>query len=79
MANNYYIYINQNNNIMETIKTLEQFAELINASEEWKPSFNSIIEANGWKDNTGEEYGICESDTEILEFNESGKAVARSK
>ena len=31
------------------IKTLEQFAELINSSEEWKLEFNEIIKANGWE------------------------------
>lgn len=31
------------------IKTLEQFAELINSSEEWKLEFNEIIKANGCK------------------------------
>lgn len=43
---------------MEKIKTLEEFAELINSSEEWKLEFNEIIKANGWEDLTNDDWDI---------------------
>lgn len=59
--------------------TLAAFAELINAADEWKTEFSSVIEENGWVDKTGEEYGICESETAVLEYDERGVAVVRMK
>ena len=60
--------------------TLEEFATLINESEDWKLEFNEIIECNGWYSDYSEEesYKICQSDTELLYFDDNGKAQTRS-
>lgn len=58
-----------------TCNTLEEFANLINDSDEWKVEFADIIEENGWEDNTGEPYGICADKGRRLVFNENGIAV----
>ena len=39
--------------------TLEQFADLINKSDEWKSSFVQIIKDNGWTDLTHEMWKVC--------------------
>lgn len=58
------------------IKYLEDFAEYINASEDWPNDATDIIEANGWFDETGEEWGICNDwKTGKVVFGEDGKAV----
>ena len=66
---------------MENTKkmTLDQFAELINSADEWKLEFDDIIQANLWYADYSEEesYKICQSDTELLYFNDSGKAQTR--
>lgn len=60
--------------------TLEEFATLINESEDWKLEFNEIIECNGWLADYGdkESYKICQSDTELLYFDDNGKAQTRA-
>lgn len=58
-----------------TISTLEAFAALINANEEWNTIYDDIIAANGWKDETGKEFGICSNGRERLEFDENAVAV----
>lgn len=62
---------------METTKitTLEQFAELINESREWRADFYSIIESNGWEDLTGDYYNICRSNNRTLYIGEDGRCV----
>lgn len=59
--------------------TLQEFANLINSADEWKTEFNEIIEQNGWKDETGEEWGVCSNDSERIIFGEDGQAVVVSK
>ena len=54
--------------------TLERFAELINDSQEWLLIFNTIIENEGWTDETGNEYGVCSNGKERIELYERGKA-----
>lgn len=64
--------------IMENIKTLEEFMDLINSSEYWVLEFNKIIKDNGWIDHTGNIYGICEDDNgRILEFDSEGNAYIK--
>lgn len=60
--------------------TLDEFANLINESEDWKLEFNEIIENNNWlADYEDEEsYKICQSDTELLYFDDNGKAQTRA-
>lgn len=58
---------------------MQVFADLINEADEWKHEFNEIIKTNGWTDNTHTEFGICESDTEILEYNDNAEAIVRKK
>lgn len=60
---------------MEKIKTLEEFAELINSSEEWKLEFNEIIKENGWKDLTDIEWEICREGKRRLILNEGAEAI----
>lgn len=60
---------------MEKIKTLEEFAELINSSEEWKLEFNEIIKANDWEDLTDSEWDICREGKRRLTFNEKTIAI----
>lgn len=61
------------------INSLDEFADLINAADEWKTEFNEIIKHNGWKDETGEEWGVCSNDSERIIFGEDGQAVVISK
>lgn len=65
---------------MENIKTLSELADIINACDDYP---NAIVDAaimeNGWKDEQEKTYGICSSATEVLEFNERGKAVVYYK
>lgn len=60
--------------------TLNELATLINESEDWKLEFNDIIEYNGWLADYGdkESYKICQSDTELLYFDDNGKAQTRA-
>lgn len=64
---------------METkIKTMDELADIINDCDDYPNAIvDAAIKANGWKDEQGEIYGICSSDTEVLEFNESAIAVVR--
>ena len=57
------------------VKTLEEFAELINSSEEWKLEFNEIIKVNGWEDLTDDDWNICREGNRRLTFNEETIAV----
>lgn len=58
----------------EEVTTLERFADYINEREGWDNTMWDIIERNGWQD-CENEYGICESDTEILTFGEDGTVI----
>ena len=60
----------------ESIKTLEDFAELINASDDFLPVFTEIINKNGWADLCGEdEWLICSDGEYRLEYDCNGVAV----
>lgn len=52
--------------------TMQQLAVLVDSFNEWKISFNEVIKANGWIDETGEEYGICSNGKQRLQFNANG-------
>jgi len=64
---------------IEEIDTLDNLANLINSLEDYDPIISRIIGANGWKNDCDTLYGICSSDTEVLEFDENARAVARNK
>ncbi len=57
------------------VKTLEEFAELINSNEEWKLEFNEIIATNGWENLTDDDWDICREGNRRLTFNEETIAV----
>lgn len=54
---------------------MKDFAEMINSTKDWKVEFYDIIEENGWTDETGETFGICNDGKQRLVFNEDCKAV----
>ena len=56
------------------IKTLEQFAEYINAHDEWNDTMWDIMERNGWEE-TDDPNDVCQSDTELLIFGDNGAYV----
>lgn len=61
---------------MESIKTLGQFAGLINRSEEWLPEFEEIIEENGWRNQTGDnQWSICSDGYNKVVFNDECLAI----
>lgn len=53
---------------LDTVNTLEEFRDYINSSDDWDSSMDRIIEYNGWVDETGEEYGICNDGLQRLYF-----------
>lgn len=53
------------------MKTLEELRDYINANEDWQIEVNEIIEQNGWTDDTGETFGICNDGKRRLQFNEN--------
>lgn len=57
------------------IKNLNQLAKYINQHEDWMLEVNDVIESNGWIDETGEEYGICNDGELRLSFDSTMKAV----
>lgn len=57
------------------IKNLNQLAKYINQHEDWMLEVNDVIESNGWIDETGEEYGICNDGKFRLSFDSTMKAV----
>jgi len=60
--------------------SLSQFADIINEADEWSNEFKKIIEYNGWKDTSGvDQWSICESATEKLNFDDNGQAVVLDK
>lgn len=60
--------------------TLEQFADLINKSDEWKLEFDTLIQQNDWFADFGEkeDYKICQDEQELLYFDDNGKAQTRA-
>ena len=57
--------------------TLEQFADLINSSDEWKLEFNDIIVANGWTE-IFDEWHICHDGKQMIYFDDRGIAKVKS-
>ena len=57
--------------------TLEQFAELINAADEWKLEFDDIIFANGWTE-IFDEWHICHDGKNMIYFDDKGIAKVKS-
>lgn len=53
---------------IDYMKTLEELRDYINSHEEWDLVVENIIELNGWVDETGEEYGICNDGQRRLYF-----------
>ena len=53
--------------------TLEQFAELINAADEWKLEFDDIIVANDWTA-IQDEWHICHDGKNMIYFDDNGQA-----
>lgn len=53
--------------------TLEEFADLINAADEWKLEFDDIIVANGWI-KMQDEWHICHDGKNVIYFDDNGKA-----
>lgn len=56
------------------IETLSELADYINAHDEWVVDCLTIIEANGWHDETDQEFGVCSTETERVIINERGYA-----
>lgn len=44
---------------IDIMHTLEELRDFINSNEDWALTTNKIIEMNGWTDETGDNYGIC--------------------
>lgn len=57
--------------------TLDQFAELINSSDEWQLEFDEIIDANGWTP-ICDEWHVCHDDKNMIYFDDNGKAKVKS-
>ena len=57
------------------MKTLEQFRDEINQSDDFELSFFDTIEDNGWIDETAEPYGICNDGKKRLQFDSDMLAV----
>ena len=53
--------------------TLEQFAALINAADEWKLEFDDIIVANGWC-RFLDEWHICKDGKNVIYIDDNGQA-----
>ena len=44
---------------IDIMHTLEELRAFLNSNEDWEFTTNKIIELNGWTDETGDNYGIC--------------------
>ena len=58
---------------MENKMKLEEFADLINAADEWKLEFDDIIVANDWTEIL-DEWHICHDGKQMIYFDDNGKA-----
>ena len=61
---------------MEKKMTLEEFAALINAADEWKLEFNEIIAANDWTA-MQDEWKVCNDGKKMIYLDDD--CVARIK
>ena len=62
---------------MKNKMTLEQFADLINAADEWKLEFDDIIVANDWTP-IFDEWHICHDGKQMIYFDDNGQAKVKS-
>ena len=53
--------------------TLEQFADMINAADEWKLEFDDIIVANNWTPIL-DEWHVCHDGKQMIYFDDRGIA-----
>lgn len=67
--------INDKDMKIEDIDNVNQLARYINSCEDWELQMNEVIERNGWVDETGEDYGICNDGIFRVSFNSDMKAV----
>lgn len=44
---------------IDIMHTLEELRDFVNSNEDWELTASKIIEQNGWVDETGDDYGIC--------------------
>lgn len=58
--------------------TLEEFAALINAADEWKSDFNKIIKDNGWTDLTGDTWQVCSDGSQLVYLDDNCVAKIKS-
>ena len=58
----------------DIITTMQELADYINAKDEWPLEVEDIIEANGWINDCGTDWGICHNDKEKVVVNDDGKA-----
>lgn len=58
------------------VESVEDLAEYINEHEDWDLKVSEVIERNGWKDETDEQYGVCydEYEEKRVVLDENGKA-----
>lgn len=56
------------------VKTLEQLVEFINERDEWSNEVSDIIEDNGWRELTDNEFDVCQDDGRKVAINENGDA-----
>ena len=61
---------------MENKMTLEEFAALINAADEWKLEFDDIIVANDWLPIF--DGHICYDGKNVIYIDDNGKAKVKS-
>ena len=62
---------------MKNKMTLEEFAALINESDEWKLEFDDIIFANDWTE-IFDEWHICHDGKQMIYFDDNGQAKVTS-
>lgn len=55
--------------------TLEELAKYINDHDDYPLEVQDIIAANGWKDETGDEFGVASYNEKKIIMTENGKAV----
>lgn len=62
---------------IEIMSTLEDVRDYINTHDDWEMVVNRVIEQNGWHDDTGDAYGICNDGIRKLCFiMNNGELVA---
>lgn len=60
--------------IEENMTTLEELRDFINENENWNLEVTNIIEKNGWKDETGETWGVCSDGKRRIVLDDDAKA-----